>query len=57
MGMAHTHSGRRTEHPQEGHRRGRVGSVCRLEGRGGGGAPVKGISAALGRVWGGGCLG
>ena len=55
--MAHTHSGRRTEHPQEGHRRGRVGSVCRLEGRGGGGAPVKGISAALGRVWGGGCLG
>ena len=33
--------------------RGRVGPVCRFEGRGGGGAPVEGISAALGRVWGG----
>ena len=31
----------------------RVGPVCRFEGRGGGGAPVEGISAALGRVWGG----
>ena len=32
MGMAHTHSGRRTEHPQEGHRRVRVSPVGRFWG-------------------------
>ena len=56
-GVARTHSPGRGRHPQEAPCRGRVDPVCRFEGRGGGGAPVEGISAVLGRVWGGGCLG
>ena len=35
--------------------RGRVSPVCRFRGGGEGGATETGISAALGRVWGGGC--
>ena len=37
--------------------RGRAAPVCRFRGGGEGGATETGISAALGRVWGGGCPG
>ena len=39
---------------QEGHCRGRVGPVCRFEGRDGR-VSLSRVFAALGRVWGGGC--
>ena len=37
--------------------RGRVHPVCRFQSGSGVAAPETGISAVLGRVWGGGCLG
>ena len=56
-GVARTHSPGRGRRPQEDPCHGRVGPVCWFEGRGGDGAPVGGVSAVLGRVWGGGCPG
>ena len=56
-GVARTHSEMRDRRPQEGTCRGCVSPVCRFQSEDGGGPHAEGTWTALGRVWGGGCLG
>ena len=48
VGVAHTHSRRSDEQPQEGPCRGRVGPVCWFRGRGGGGGSCRGYLDSVG---------
>lgn len=56
-GVARTHSPGRGRRPQEDPCHGPCGPCVPVSERMEAGAPVEGIWTALGRVWGGGCLG